>query len=234
MMLMVFVSCNKDVSDEFLDANGNVAQKYIKRIEVISAQDPLENKTITVSYDGNNRVSSISDGATTSIFVYENNELSTITGDGDPFDIVELYQAPYDADETGDILEYDANGNPRRILILDEFYDGSVDELTGELTYDVAPNPFFYTLEAGGLIEVMDKVKFNFSMAPQPAEIVRARMLFPLNNLNGVIFKDQTGAIKYDMRADYVYNEDNYPSSATFTVIDENETGIYTATYFYR
>ncbi|SEK88314.1 hypothetical protein SAMN04487910_1382 [Aquimarina amphilecti] len=243
--ITIFASCDSDsVSDEFDNANGDAAKKLIESVEFNPAQIDEEDQVFTVNYDANNNVTSASSGAGTVGLVYENDGLSTVTGDGDPFSISELYQDPYDAFETGDVLEYDTSGNPISISVLEEYYEynqatgeyeETIEEYIATITYDATPNPYFYTFEAAGLIEVLDRVQLNFSMMPQSSEIVRARALFPLNNIKSIVYKDEDGEVVGELKIEYVYDADNYPTSATLTVIDEDElSSVYTMTYNYK
>ncbi len=241
LALTLFTSCDDSSSDEFNDANGDVAQKLIESITVVSAQDATENETVTINYDANDRVSSVTDGIETSILVYDNNELTNVTGSGETLNVEELYEAPYDAFETGEVVEYDNNGNPVKIRFFEEEYDYMTDtydivEYYAEVFYDNAPNPFFYTLDAAGIIDVLDDVELNFSMDIQSPEIVQARMLLPVNNISKIVYKDTDQIPLYEMDADYVYDEDNYPSTATITGTDltDGETNVYTAAFVYR
>ena len=152
----------------------------------------------------------------------------------------ELYESPYDAFETGDVLEYDENGNPELLEFREDEYDYDMDDYvtklyTAELVYDDAPNPFYYTLQAGGLIDVLDGVQLNFSVNPQLPEIVQARLLFPVNNLSQIIYKDEEGEIVYTINANFVYDEDNYPTSATVTAVssDYDDQDTFTTTFTY-
>ena len=241
LALTLITSCDDSSSDEFNDANGDVAQKLIESITVVSAQDATENETVTINYDANDRVSSVTDGIETSILVYDNNELTNVTGSGETLNVEELYEAPYDAFETGEVVEYDNNGNPVNIRFFEEEYDYMTDtydilEYYAEVSYDDAPNPFFYTLEAAGIIDVLDDVELNFSMDIQSPEIVQARMLLPVNNISSIVYKDADQTPLFEINADYVYDTDNYPSTATVTGTDlqENETSVFTATFVYR
>ena len=236
------LSCSEDsVSDEFNDANGNVQVKLIESISIVSAQDSQENKNILLSYTSNGLLNTITDGIETSIFVYDNNnDLSNITGEGDNLSIEELYESPYDAFETGEVIEYDDNGNPRKIEFYEEEYDFNTDSYitknyTAEISYDDTHNPYFYTLEAGGIIEVLDGVELNFSMNPQVPEIVQARLLFPVNNPSQIIYKNEEGEIIYTINVNYVYNNENYPTSATVTAvsIEDSEQSTYSAIFEY-
>lgn len=237
------LSCSSDdsVSDEFDNVNGNVEVKLIKSIAVTSAQDPQENKNINLTYTSDGLLNTITDGVENSIFVYDNDDnLSNITGGGDNLTIEELYESPYDAFETGEVLVYDDNGNPQTIEFYEEEYDYDVEDYvmktyTAEITYDDAHNPYFYTLKAGGIIDVLDDVQLNFSMNPQAPEIVQARLLFPMNNPSQLVYKNEEGEIIYTINANYVYDNENYPTSVTVTAVavQDSEQSTYTAVYEY-
>lgn len=237
------LSCSEDsVTDEFDNANGNVQEKLIESISIISAQDSQENKNISLSYTSDGLLNTISDGVETSIFVYDDNDnLSNITGGGnDNLNIEELYESPYDAFETGEVIQYDDNGNPKEIEFYEEEYDYNTDSYftkiyTAEISYDNTHNPYFYTLEAGGIIEVLDDVHLNFSMNPQIPEIVQARLLFPVNNPSQLIYKNEEGEIIYTINVNYSYDNENYPTSATVTAvsIQDSEQSTYSAIYQY-
>jgi hypothetical protein len=239
---LTFISCSDDdVTGEFNDANGDVEVKLIESITVISAQDTQENTNILISYTSDGKLNTITDGIDTNIFVYDDNdELSNITGEGDNLNIEELYESPYDAFETGEVLEYDENDNPKKIQFLEEEYDFSTDSYitkmyTADVSYDETHNPYFYTLQAGGIIEVLDNVQLNFSMMPQVPEIVQARLLFPVNNPSQIIYKNEEGEIIYTINANYSYDSDNYPTSATITSVstENSEQSTYSATFQY-
>lgn len=216
--------CEDSVSDEFEDVNGKVENKLIKEIAITSAQDSEENESISLSYNTNGTLNTITDGSDTSIFVYSGGELETITGSEDNLNIEELYDSPYDAFETGKVLEYDENGNPKKILFYEDEYDdyyeeNVINEYTAELSYDDTHNPFYYTLESAGIITVMDNVQLNFSLNPETPSIIQARLLFPVNNLSQIVYKNANGEIMHTINANYVYDEDNYPTSATVTAV---------------
>ena len=106
----------------------------------------------------------------------------------------------------------------------DRYYDGSIsEEYIVEITYDDKPNPFFYTLEAAGIIKVLDNVNLNFSMTPQAEQLVKAKLLLPLNNPQKVVVRHLDGTVKSQVTTSYVYGNDKYPTSATFTEVNENE-----------
>ncbi|WP_339754630.1 hypothetical protein [uncultured Winogradskyella sp.] len=248
LFFVTITSCNDSTSDEFDEANPDAVARYIETINIVSAQDSEENTTITVNYDANNRVSNVTDGEESSIFVYNNNELSNISGQGDNLNIEELYESPYNAFETGEVTEYDNNGNPIMITFLEYEYDymNNVEvevEYTAEISYDANPNPYFYTLDAAGVIDVLDNVDLNLTMNASSTEVVQARLLFPLNNITSITYRDDSDSVIFNIDADYVYNSVNYPVSGTVTAISygedfngqpENETNIYSANYTYR
>ena len=239
--LIFTYNCNKSATDEFKEVNGITSSNLITKIATQSLQDNTENKTIIVSYDANDRVNSISDGTSAEVLIYNNGSLSNVSGVGDPLNIDELYNAPYDAFETGNVDEYDNNGNPSKII----FYQEEYNEGTGyfetvnyqaDVFYNDTPNPYFHTLEAAGAIDVLDKVDLNFSLNPQLPQIVRARTLLPLNNIKRIVYKDNNSVVLYEIVADYVYNNDKYPISATVTGTDlsDNSVSVYLVDYTYK
>jgi len=247
LFLIAFMSCSDSTSDEFDDANPDAEAKYIETITVLSVQDN-EEATITVNYDADDRVSSISNGTDSNVFVYNNSELTNISGDGDNLNIEELYGSPYNAFEVGEVTAYDDNGNPKTIEFTESDYDyeNNIEVevvYTAEITYDANPNPYFYTLEAAGIISVLDNVDLHLTMNTSSDEVVQARLLFPLNNITGIKYKDENGEVISKIDADYVYNSASYPISATVVGTDyyenydgeiEVETSIFSANYTYR
>ncbi|MFC5048244.1 hypothetical protein ACFSTE_02360 [Aquimarina hainanensis] len=238
-----FISCNKDsVTDQFDNANGDVAKKLIESVSYDAMAPGEEDYELSITYDGNNRVTSATNGEETAVLTFENNQLSTVSGEEEPFSIDELYKSPYDAFEIGEVLDYDDSGNPVVIKVIDEGYDYEngeyvhyKEELTATITYDATPNPFFYTFEAAGLIEIMDKVMLNFSMKPQSPEIVKARTLFPVNNISSMVYKDEDGAVVAELTIAYVYDADDYPTAAVITIKEEGEPNeVYSIEYKYR
>ncbi|UNY99548.1 hypothetical protein MQE36_04185 [Zhouia spongiae] len=236
------ISCSDSTSDEFDEANGGVEEKLITQLDLASVQDETENSSVYLTYDADLRLSKASNGMESSTFVYEDDELSDVTGgnSGSVFNIEELYQSPYGAFETGKVLEYDDNKNPSLIEFYEEEYDYENDTYTdlvytAEVSYDEAPSPYFFTLKAAGVIDVLDKVQLNFSASPESAEILKAKALFPVNNISKILYKDEKGNPVYEIKADYVYDDDNYPVSATISAKDlgNNETLVYTLNYKY-
>lgn len=247
LALICLTNCSESASDEFDDTNPNAVAKYIETVSVVSAQDPSENTTITVNYDANGRVSSVTDGVDSSLFAYSDGELSAISGQGDNLNVEELYDSPYDAFETGVVNQYDANGNPTNITFYEYQYNWQTNTeeqvpYTAEVSYDAKPNPYFYTLDAAGIIDALDQVSLDFTVNMASPEIIQARALLPLNNISGIVYKDDQGEVVYEIEADYIYNSDDYPTSATVTGTsydtyddeEETEISIFSATYTYR
>ncbi len=226
-------SCdNSKTEDVFEEINGNVKEKFIKRVDVSDLYQ--ENSTITINYDGQNRVSSISDGTSSKFFNYSSSsgELNLISGYSNGYDIniSDFYLAPYDAFDKGEVLVFDNNGNPTKILAFEDGYNSA--SLIGEIFYDNKPNPYFYTLKAAKFIDILDRTEFNFGY--QNPKIMKAKQLLPFNNISGMIFKNSNGITKYEAHFDYDYNADGYPISAIVTALDESGANTYTINYFYK
>lgn len=230
--MFAFASC----SDDSDSSNGpdNSDKKYITHVNVIAADDDMDDEHLTVTYDANGRVTSASDGEETSIFAYQNGNLANISGDDNVLAIADLMVDPYDGYEFGEVLDYDSAGNPVEIRLFERDWDGMIiAEYTATVTYDQKPNPYYATLEAAGIIDVLDDVQLNFSATPQAQELVQAKMLLPVNNPKKVVIKNEANEVVKQVIADYVYAE-NYPVTATFTETGESGTYLYTATYSYR
>lgn len=241
LISIFFVGCSEEtVTDQFENANGKVPEKLIKTIVTESSKSYEEDRLLTVEYHTDGRVSTFNDGTSRNIFVYEKGKLKTISGNSDSFLFEEAYQSPYNAFEEGDVIERDYSGNPTLLEFYEEEYDsdegGYVPVVyTAEIGYDSQPNPYYYTLRAGGLIEVMDNVKLNMNLGAQVPEVVQARLLFPVNNISQVVYRDGDGEIQYTMNANYVYGQDGYPTAATFTSVSPryNETASYLVKFTY-
>jgi len=247
LFLLIFANCSDSTSDDFDDANPDAEARYIETITIQSAQDNEEDTTITVNYDAADRVSSVTDGVESSLFVYNNSELTNVSGDGDNFNIEELYESPYNAFEVGEVTQYDDNGNPKMITFYEYEYDYITNtetevEYTAEITYDANPNPYYYTLRAAGIIDVLDNVGLHLTINSSSSEVVQARLLFPVNNITDIDYRDEDGELVFALDADYVYNSANYPTSGTVsgTYYEEyegqvdTETSIYLANFTYR
>ncbi|MGJ5640799.1 hypothetical protein [Formosa sp. S-31] len=239
LSLILSTACSNSTSDEFEEANGDVKEKLLKSVTVNSNGDYNESRTITLTYNNQGALSTISNGEESSVLIYENNSLTNITGGGESASIEDISDSPYDAFETGIPLEYDNNGNPTLIEFIEESYDYETDSYynkvyTAEVSYDKAPNPYYYTLESAGIISAMDKIKLNFSLTSSP-ELVKAKSLFPVNNPSQIIYKNNEGDLLLTLTANYDYDDEQYPETATITAVstEYNETSIVTAIYSY-
>ncbi len=231
LFAMALVSCSESIEQGFEEANLLVEQKLIKELKIISNDDPALNRTYTIRYDLKDRVKSISDGESTG-FLKSNDSIGFkgISNIQKAVDLNEFYQAPYDAFTTGRVLEYDEKGNPVMIQVVEP--GDSFERLEGTITYDPNPNPFFHTLEASGLIDVLDRVNLNFS-ATVP-EIVKARQLLPFNNIRSMTFYDHNDVIQYEVNFEYDYAENSYPRSAKVNAITPEGEHNCTLIYIYK
>ena len=230
--ISILTSCNEEsVSDDFEEVNGDVAVKLMESISVSDAEDSSDNTTVTMYYTNDGKLNTISDGSETNVFVYDNdNKLTRITSDGDNLNMEELYESPYDAFDTGEVVEYDDNNNPKKIEFLveeciDDYWcdEYEVKIYTAELSYDDAHNPFYHTFNAGGIIDVLDNVELNFGSSQSP-EIVKVKDLFPMNNLSQIIYKNEEGEALVSLNVNFSYDDENYPTSATITAVDIEES----------
>lgn len=230
--ISILTSCNEEsVSDDFEEVNGDVAVKLMESISVSDAEDSSDNTIVTMYYTNDGKLNTISDGSETNVFVYDNdNKLTRITSDGDNLNMEELYESPYDAFDTGEVVEYDDNNNPKKIEFLveeciDDYWcdEYEVKIYTAELSYDDAHNPFYHTFNAGGIIDVLDNVELNFGSSQSP-EIVKVKDLFPMNNLSQIIYKNEEGESLVSLNVNFSYDDENYPTSATITAVDIEES----------
>lgn len=230
--ISILTSCNEEsVSDDFEEVNGDVAVKLMESISVSDAEDSSDYTTVTMYYTNDGKLNTISDGSETTVFVYDNdNKLTRITSDGDNLNMEELYESPYDAFDTGEVVEYDDNNNPKKIEFLveeciDDYWcdEYEVKIYTAELSYDDAHNPFYHTFNAGGIIDVLDNVELNFGSSQSP-EIVKVKDLFPMNNLSQIIYKNEEGEPLVSLNINFSYDDENYPTSATITAVDIEES----------
>ena len=242
-LTLLIVACSGDsVSEEFDNTNGNVQEKLISSIALISNQDSQENGVISLSYNSDGSLNTINNGTETQIFIYnDNNELTNVSGGGDNLNVLELYESPYEVFETGEVVVYDDNGNPQEIEFYEEepvyvggFISYYVTKIyTAEITYDNTHNPYFYTLKAAGIIGVLDGVQLDIGVNAQLPEIVQARMFFPLNNPSRINYKNEEGQILFTTNVNYVYDDENYPTSATITNVGNDEVTTYSAIFQY-
>lgn len=246
--LLALFSCEDDKSEEFDNANGNVAHKLIQSISYTSNDSSVESQSATINYDSSNRVTSVSNDQGSANMIYNGQgELVNITSEGesDPLNIEEAYESPYNAFETGEVLEYDNNGNPTKIKFLEEDYNWYYDEngqyqeeyntleYIAEVTCDSKPNSLYYTLEAAGIIAVLDNINLNFGSVATP-DLVKAKALLPVNNITNIVYKNEENKTLYTISVNYNY-EGDYPNTATVTSVDdEGQTTIVNANYVYK
>ena len=57
--VLLLTGCSKSLEGEFKDANGEIAIKYIKKIQLINSENRSENYSYIINYDSKNKVSSI-------------------------------------------------------------------------------------------------------------------------------------------------------------------------------
>jgi len=223
---IILFGCSK-TEDGFNDANPDAVEKLIKKLVVIYDNESF---SYTVNYDPDKKVTSISDGSSSAFLSYStNNSLNSVTHKNETFNMSELYQAPYDAFDVGSVLEYDDKGNPILIEVYENGYGSEI--LLGEIIYDKNPNPFFYTLKAAGLIDVLDRVELNFGFS-NPV-ISKARQLLPFNSIKSMIFRDYDGITRSEVHIDYDYDIDGYPKNAIVSYLSSTESGVYNIYYHY-
>ncbi len=241
--MTLLTACSSSVSDDFEEINEGVKKKRLKTITATNQ----ENETMTAQfmYNSENKLMSLSgtDNEGGGTLINYNNDGNTITVNeegnaSESFSIEKLYESPYDAYETGEVLEYDSNKNPGKVLFKQEVYDWetgtyNIENYIAEMFYDEKPNMYFSTLEAAGIIEVLDGVDISFGVSPQAAEIVKARALFPVNNLTKVIYKDADENVKGTLTIDYTYDEDGYPIKGSGLVVEDGESVKVEVTYSY-
>lgn len=230
LVLGAIVSCSSD--DGFNDANGNVAKKYITKLTTSGAGNP---NVSTVTYDSNKKVLTASDGQQIQAFTYNSNgSLNRISGGGNALLTSEVMGTIHDAYEIGDILQYDAQGNPTVLeLYEDDYFTGERYTYTATLSYDDKPFAFYYTLDAAGIIEVLNNTQLNFSMIAVNPEIILAKLLLPVNNPVRAIIRDENNMEVARIDVNYTYSADNYPISSQITTQEDGFVDQYTVLYEY-
>ena len=63
----------------------------------------------------------------------------------------------------------------------------------------------------------------NFGSS-QSQEIVKVKDLFPMNNLSQIIYKNEEGDPLGSLNINFSYDDENYPTSATITAVDIEES----------
>lgn len=233
------MNCSDSASNEFEEVNGNVENRRLQSISVISAENPQDNVYFIFTYDSKDRLTSLTDGQETVVLIYQNDKLSNMADSYGSVSVEELYASPYDAYSTGQVEEYDNNGNPRLLSFLETVYDYNLgtevqEQYTLEISYDDKPNPYYFTLESAGLIDVLDRIQLNFGAPTQSEELIKARLLFPLNNPSQLVYKNENGQIVHTVNVNYNYDGD-YPVSASIVALSplQGSSGNLSVTFQY-
>jgi hypothetical protein len=249
---LLVLSCEtSSTEDEFNSANKNVKEKYIKRFQIVDYSGRRDSSYIsyTFYYGSSNRVSSATDDEQNIFLNYDNSgNLVTIirhketdytnyygdtkfaTNSNDTLIINDLMNSPYDAFKVGNVIEYDDNANPYKIEVYKNGYESEIQ--IGEILYDSNPNPFFYTLKAAGIIDILDMVKLNFGN--HNPSITKAREILPYNNIKAMFFKNMSGFVESEVHFDYIYDEDNYPTRVDIDILEDDEIYKMALNYFYK
>lgn len=240
----LMIGCSSSASEDFEDVNGQIKKKRLKSISAINKDANPDTVTAQFTYDSNNKLINISGsrGTETALINYNNNgstiEVSNGNNVSESLTIEELYKSPYEVYETGEVLEYDSNKNPSKILFKQTEYDFNtntyyIENYTAEMFYDEKPNLYFSTLEAAGIIDILDGVELSFGINPQAPEVIKAKALFPVNNLIKIIYKDADSKIIGTLNIDYTYDADGYVVKGSGTAISQNESLNTEITYSY-
>ncbi|MFV0484069.1 MAG: hypothetical protein ACK5MG_08260 [Bacteroidales bacterium] len=232
-MTVFAMSCSNDDDSDIV--NGGAVDRYITRITTAKQGSSLNRNDVKFTYNGDGSLNKVSDEIDSIVFEYDKNgDLEAMSQGAELTDVIDFYKSPYSAFEEGDVLAYDDNGNPKTIEIFETNSAGDIEKYTAEISYETAHNPYYSTLKAGGIIEVLNNVDLNFGSLEVPT-LVKAKTLFPVNNLKKIIYKDETGKQISAMTATYVYNADNYPTSAEFTSVNEHgDASVANVTYEYK
>lgn len=241
---VLMTGCSSSASEDFEEINGATKKKRIKGIVAKENQNPLEELSVDFTYNSENKLSKITTkfDSTVSIVSYNNtNGVINVTEQQftESFNTESLFNSPYNAYETGEVLEYDSNKNPSKILFRYKTYDYLnnmyvIENYTVEMFYDTKPNLYFGTLEAAGLIDVLDGVKLDFGISPQAAEIVKARTLFPVNNLVKAVYKNADEQTVGTLEVNYTYDNDGYPIKAVSQANNDKEAIAMEVIYSYN
>jgi hypothetical protein len=241
--MTLLTACSNSASDDFDEINGGVKKKRLKTV----AATNQESETITTQfmYNAENKLISVSgtNGTDATLVNYSNDgNAIKVAEDNDPSEslsIEELYKSPYNVYETGEVLEHDSNKNPSKVLFKHRVYNWEtgnyiIENYTAEMFYDNKPNVYFSTLEAAGVIEILDGVDVSFGVNPQASEIIKARRLLPLNNVTKIIYKDADDNVEGTLTIDYTYDSDGYPLTGKGVAVGGKESVTINTTYSYE
>jgi len=243
LMVSTFISCNKSsIEDGFEGANSNVKEKLLEQVTYDGSNAYNSSYSYQLEYDGQNHLCCATFNSDrygnkdtqTSLLNYDSEgNLSNITGSDTPIKMSDLYETPYDAYELGDVLEYDKKGNPTKVEAFANTNLNDTEEmLTAVISYDDKPNPFYYTLKAGGFIDVLDNIDLKFG--PESPDLVKAYKLLPFNNINGVTFKSSDGLVQAEILFDTTYDDDGYATNSTVTYVTQSGTNKSYIAYVYK
>lgn len=219
--VLLMTGCGSSASEDFEEINGGFKKKRIKEIVLKEKVASQEEVFVGFSYDSDKKLSKIITqfDNQNSIVNYNNtNGVIQVSQQQfvESFNTEELFKAPYKVYETGEVLEYDSNKNPSKILFRNGRYDSVtesyvIENFIAEMFYDTKPNLYYGTFESAGLIDVLDGVKLDFGVTAQASEIVKARALFPVNNLIKVVYKNADEEVVGSLEINYTYDADGYP-----------------------
>lgn len=169
--------CSNSATEDFEEINGQAKKKTLKLITATSKGAAQESVSANFLYDSESKlINVLGVKGAESISINYGNDGSTIKGIGngnsESLSIEELYKSPYEIYKTGEVLEYDSNKNPRKILFRQNVYnyvtgDYTIENYTAEMFYDAKPNLYFATLEAAGLIDILDGVELSLGVKAQ-------------------------------------------------------------------
>lgn len=228
---IIFYSCEKNSLDEgFENANPNVKEKLIKQIDLIFDDWQKAEGTIRINYNQENKITSIASEKNTHFFYYnKDGDLILFKDDSEDFLIDDLFKEIGDsavaAYTWGDVLRYDSNGNPEEVELLkgsfDYHFSGIEEYSIAYISYDPIPNPFYYTLKAGGIIDVLDNIYLNFGYGPK--ELILAKDILPFNFPNQILVKNIHGATEFQYHFDNTIDEDDYLIRSDVLFISKND-----------
>lgn len=238
LSFMAFTACSDDDSQSTNNGvNDGTPKKYIESVVFTSNDNSENNRNLSVTYDNDGKVTNVSVNEDTAVLSYEGENLTNITGGGDEIIMSDVMSTVYDGYEVGEVLNYDNDGNPVEIRLFERGWEGAIEaSYVATVTYDNKPNPYYYTMEAAGVIDILDNVELNFSMTPQAEEIVLAKMLLPVNNPSKVVVRDEeTQEVVSEITAIYQYNSNDYPTTVSITEVNaDNYVYTYNAVYTYK
>ena len=219
-----------DIEDTVNAANGVTTNKQYLARTIVEADGEAE--SVSFNYDGNDKVLSISSGGEAMTMQYEatgEEKLTSITGDGDVMMTSEVTSEVYEAYEIGEVLTFDSKGNPSELELKNE--DDPSTFIKAVITYDNNPNAYYSTLEAAGLIDLFDDIRFQF--APS-GDIQTMRKLVAVNNPTSIVITADNTQLA-TVTISYTYDSNNYPTSATLVAVnDDGDTETMMSTYVYK